>query len=275
MKHVLTSIDAVRQLLPKRKSDAHKGDFGHILIIGGDYGMAGAVILAASAACRTGAGKVSILTRREHANAIYARIPNVMVVDEDEDFGASGKYSVIIIGCGLQQNEWGRRLLAAALKTSLSKVIDADALNLIARMDEVLDLGGCVITPHVGEAARLLKCETSSINENRAAAVQKLSSKFKTTAVLKGHRSLISTNEISEIYECPYGNPGMATAGMGDCLSGIIGGALSSGLESTKAAVFGVTVHAYAGDLAAKQKGEIGMTPMDVIEQIQLVINRK
>jgi NAD(P)H-hydrate epimerase len=158
------------------------------------------------------------------------------------------------------------------LTLDVPKIIDADALNLIAQSGEKYELGKCIITPHPKEAARLLQCDDEWIMKNRNEAALKLRDKFHTTAILKGHGTLI-VGKSGEVYFCDYGNPGMATAGMGDVLAGIIGGAVASGLELEKAAIFGAIVHAAAGDVVAKKYGEVGMLPTDLIAEIQSTIN--
>ena len=138
----------------KRNADSHKGNFGHVLIIGGDYGMGGAVIMAAEAAYRVGAGKVSVLSREENFTALLTRLPNAMTTKYDGNLTNNliGK-TVIVIGCGLGKSDWARDLVKQALASNLPKIIDADALNIFSDSKEKIDLNNSIITPHVGEAA--------------------------------------------------------------------------------------------------------------------------
>lgn len=262
----------------KRKPDSNKGDFGHVLIIGSDMGMAGAVIMAAEAAFRVGSGKVSVLTKEENHKALLSRLPNVMTISQDlVDIKNWQKIfedkSVIVIGPGLGQSAWSKELLNAALESSLPKVIDADALNIIAKSDENLVLENSIITPHPGEASRLLNITNEEVQKNREKSAKNLQEKFNTIAILKGQNSLVCGDDF--LHKCEFGNPGMATAGMGDVLSGIIGGLIAQGLDLKEAAIFGVDLHALAGDLVAKKQGEIGIIPQDLFEYILLIINQK
>lgn len=253
-----------------RKADSHKGNFGHALIIGGDYGMGGAIIMAAEAACRAGAGKVSVLSKTENYPALLARLPNTMTIVGNNFLENK---NVIAIGMGLGKSRWAKDLLKLALASNLPKIIDADALNLISENKKIPDLKNSIITPHVGEAARLLGLSTSEIQKNRQSAVKKLQKKFNCIVILKGKNSLICGKDF--LHECKFGNPGMATAGMGDVLSGLIAGLVAQNLSLKEAAIFGVEIHAKAGDLVAKKQGEIGMIPSDLFSYIPLIINNR
>jgi hydroxyethylthiazole kinase-like uncharacterized protein yjeF len=256
----------------KRKPDANKGNFGHVLIIGGNFGMGGAVIMAAEASYRAGAGKVTVLTKAENFTALLARLPNAMTITSDfPTEKILENKTVIIIGCGLGKSEWAQELFALAMHSNLPKIIDADALNILSESKKTYDLANSIITPHVGEAARLLEISTDEIQKDREVAIKKLYEKFGATAILKGNGTLIFGGK--EIYKCPYGNAGMATAGMGDILSGLIGGLVAQHLENEKAAIFGVNIHALAGDLVATKQGEIGMMPSDLIQYIPQIVN--
>ena len=257
--------------LLKRKKDANKNDFGHVLVIGGDYGMGGAAIMAAESAVKSGAGRVSVLTRNCHLSALLARCPNVMTIDENNisDKIFDNK-NVIVIGCGLGLSAWSKRLFKLAMKCNLPKIIDADALNLIAQSKSKFDLKNSIITPHVGEAARLLGVEVLEIKKDRLKAVKDLYKKFGAISVLKESGTLVFDGK--EIYKCNFGNPGMAVAGMGDVLSGVIAGFVAQKIGLEEAAIFGVEIHAIAGDLAAKKHGEIGLSPIDLIGYVREAI---
>lgn len=261
------------ELLPPRKRDSHKGHYGHVLVVGGDRGMAGAVRLAAEAAVRTGSGLVSVATRATHAVAISAVCPELMCHGVDDAAGLHPlieKATVIVIGPGLGQAAWGQHLLMEVLQTSLPLVIDADALNLIAR--EPLARGNWVMTPHPGEAARLLQTTTAAIQADRFAAVRQIGERYQATTLLKGAGSLVTApNELVAL--CDRGNPGMASGGMGDVLSGVIGGLIAQGLDQFEAAQTGVVVHAQAADTAAVKGGERGLLASDVIAGLRGAIN--
>ncbi len=257
-----------------RKADSGKGNFGHVLIIGGDVSMGGAAIMAAESAYRAGAGKVTVLTKEENILALLARLPNAMTLPSHSSAEKifAGK-TVIVIGCGLGKSVWAQKLFAMAMAANLPKIIDADALNILSESKKTFDLTNSIITPHVGEASRLLKVSSDEIQKDRELAIEKLYKKFKATAVLKGSGTLIFDGK--KIHRCPYGNPGMATAGMGDVLSGLIGGLASQHLSNKESAIYGVNIHAIAGDLVAKEQGEIGMMPSDLFKYFPPIINDK
>jgi NAD(P)H-hydrate epimerase len=263
---------SINQLLA-REPDSYKGNFGHILIIGGDLGMGGAAIMAAEASYRTGAGKVTVLTRKENIAALLARLPNAMTLrDNSSTAEILADKSVILIGCGLGKTQWGQKLFTMAMNSNLPKLIDADALNILSMSQKTFNLSNSIITPHIGEAARLLNISINEIQKNHESTVKKLYEKFGAISVLKGKGTLIFGDQ-KIIHQCPFGNAGMATAGMGDVLSGIIGGLMAQGLDGEKSAIYGVNIHAIAGDLVAKKQGEIGMMPSDLFKFIPQIIN--
>ncbi|HSC47885.1 MAG TPA: NAD(P)H-hydrate dehydratase [Gammaproteobacteria bacterium] len=259
-------------LLPRRRRDAHKGDFGHLLIVGGDLGMGGAVRLAAEAALRSGAGLVSVATRDAHAAGLLAGLPEAMTYGAESPQTLTpllAKASVVAIGPGLGRGAWGKKLLAKVLASKLPLVMDADALNLLAA--QPVKHGRWVLTPHPGEAGRLLGSTALKVQQDRYLAVAKLAAKYKAVVVLKGAGSLVAepggTTSV-----CTAGNPGMAAAGMGDVLTGVIAAFLAQGMEPGDAARNGVYLHALAGDLAARQ-GERGLMARDLIQALRQVVN--
>lgn len=261
--------------LPPRKKDAHKSDFGHVLIIGGEEGFSGAVMLAGKAAYRTGAGLVTILTHPHHAPVINAHCPELMcrsVSVGDALEPHLTKATVIIFGPGLGQSAWGQWLFESfsASKNTLVKVVDADGLNWLAKKPR--HEKNWILTPHAGEASRLLDKSIAWIQENRTKAVEALQHQYGGVCVLKGKNTLIYGKSLAL---CSLGNPGMATAGMGDVLSGVIGGLLAQGLVPEMAANLGVRIHAAAGDLAAEKGGERGLMASDLMPFIRTLVNPK
>ncbi len=245
-------LDARAGDLPRRRANVNKGSFGHVLVIGGDEGMGGAVRLAGEAALRVGAGLVSVATRALHAGAIHAARPELIVRAADGPQSiesAIGRADVVALGPGLGQGAWGHALWDAALRAGKPVVVDADALNLLARNAIVLPAGS-VLTPHPGEAARLLGTDVATIQRDRHAAVREIARRWRSVAVLKGAGSLVGAAD-GRVATCPFGNSGMASAGMGDVLTGIIAGLLAQGLDAWCAACAGVVLHARAGDRAA------------------------
>ena len=265
-----------KQTLFRRRASDHKGNFGHALIVGGDKGFAGAARMAAEAAGRSGAGLVSLATREQHATQIVMCRPEIMAHGTEktnEIISLLKRASVVAVGPGLGQGKWGQKMLAAVLETSLPIIVDADALSLIAQEPARRD--NWILTPHPGEAARLLGCSTAEIQHDRFAAVTKLQKQYGGVIVLKGSGTLI-VSEIAHdqgtISLCDQGNPGMATGGMGDVLTGVIAGLVAQGLDLFTAAQTGVCIHAKAGDRAA-ENGQRGMLAMDLMPDIRSLVN--
>lgn len=262
--------------LPPREADAHKGRHGHVLVVGGNSGMAGAAMLAAEAALYTGAGLVSVATRPEHVSAFVARRPELMVkpvmnAGQLERL-LEGK-DAVVIGPGLGQDVWAQSLLKVVLNSDITVLLDADALNLLANQPSLLEAhsGLRVMTPHPGEAAKLLRCENSSIQRDRFAAALKIHNDWRSIVVLKGAGSLVQSGDGT--YVCDRGNPGMAVGGMGDLLSGVIGSLLAQGVDGPVAARLGVWLHSAAADVVVEQQGVRGLLPSDLLVQIRQHVN--
>ena len=257
--------------LPPRSSDTHKKDFGHVLLIGGNYGMAGAIGLAAKAALYSGAGLVSVLTRGQHTAIATALCPPLMVHDA-ENSKAMKKLirdcNMIVVGPGLGNDDWALALLSEALDSNKPLVVDADALHLLA--EEPLAAERWILTPHPGEAAHLLNKTTSEIQSNRFAAAQEIQNRYHGVCVLKGAGTIVSSNTQTTV--CEGGNPGMSSAGMGDVLSGIIASLQGQGMTQEKAALLGTCAHARAGDLAAADLPR-GLSADVVINYLPSVVN--
>jgi NAD(P)H-hydrate epimerase len=258
--------------LPPRRRAAHKGDFGHVLVIGGGEGMPGAVRLCGEAALRAGAGRVSLATAPSHAAMLTATRPELMshaIADAADLDPLLQKADVVAFGPGLGRSDWAKALFEVVAADSRPAVWDADALNWLAEAPESATKR--IITPHPGEAGTLLGLSTAEIQSDRVAAVQALQERYGGVAVLKGSGSLISSGgETPSI--CTSGNPGMASAGMGDVLTGIIAALLGQGLTLEQAAVVGVEVHARAADLAAAD-GQRGLIASDLITALRAVLN--
>jgi ADP-dependent NAD(P)H-hydrate dehydratase / NAD(P)H-hydrate epimerase len=264
------------QYLKPRPKECHKGDFGRVLIIGGALGYSGAVRLAGEAALRVGAGCVSIATRPEHAVLLNVSCPELMCHGISNGRALNNllkQCTFIVVGPGLGTNEWSLALLQAALKyKDKSTLFDADALNLLAANKIKMKRDNCIFTPHPGEAARLLDTTPQKIQKNRLIAIKKLYELLGGTIVLKGSGTLI-LSEINKAEICHAGNPGMATAGMGDVLSGIIAGLAAQGIPLNDATKLGVLAHAIAADLSAIENGERGMIASDIISNLRKIIN--
>jgi NAD(P)H-hydrate epimerase len=258
--------------LPARKRDAHKGDFGHLLLIGGGPGMPGAIRLAGIAALRSGAGRVSIATHPSSVPAVAASLAELMVhaAEQASDLKpVLDRATTIAIGPGLGTDAWARALLDSVLASGLPLVVDADALNLLADRPQRSDRW--ILTPHPGEAARLLGRSAGEVQRDRTTALAELQRRYGGTVVLKGARTLVSAGE-EPCWVCTSGNPGMATAGTGDVLAGCIASLLAQGLSPELAAVCGVQAHALAGDDAAGA-GQRGMIASDLMPGLRAHLN--
>ncbi len=261
------------EALPLRDRYANKGSYGHLLVIGGDHGMAGAVHLAGGSALRAGAGLVSVATRVDHVSALNAARPELMA------HGADGppallpmleRADVLALGPGLGQSAWSHALWLTALASGKPLVLDADGLNLLAKQPRRFATP-TVLTPHPGEAARLLEVSVAEIEQDRFAAARKLASRYGAVVVLKGAGSLVADQD-GRLDVCPWGNPGMASGGMGDLLTGIIAALLAQGCSPWQAACIGVGLHARAGDVAA-QAGERGLLASDLLAPLRALGN--
>jgi NAD(P)H-hydrate epimerase len=258
--------------LSPRPRTAHKGDFGHVLIVGGDEGMSGAALLAAQAALRSGAGLVSVATHPQHAAVLNLGQPELMVHPMLEARALRGllqRATVVVIGPGLGKGDWGAALLAEVLASGLPCVIDADALNLLAEEDVQLPAES-VLTPHPGEAARLLGVSSGEVQRDRYIHAETLHDRWQAVCVLKGAGTVVADATGTSV--CAAGNPGMASGGMGDLLSGVIGALIAQGLSAAEAARLGVCVHAEAGDLAARE-GERGLVASDLLAFLRPLLN--
>ena len=259
--------------LEPRQANTHKGEHGHVLCIGGEAGMGGAVRLCAEAALRTGVGLASVATRESGVAALVAARPEAMT-HAVEDAAALApllaRADVLAVGPGLGQGAWGRSLLEAALASGKPAVLDADALNLIAARPRALPQA--ILTPHPGEAGRLLGLDSQAVQADRFAAAEALAERYECVVVLKGAGTVVAgPGETPTVIGA--GNPGMATGGMGDLLAGVIAALRAQHLPAYFAAVAGALLHAAAGDEAARIGGERGLLPSDLFPHLRRMAN--
>ena len=267
-----TATRIVKSRLPRRDRCSHKGSCGHVLVVGGDLGYSGAARLAGEAALRVGAGLASVATRIEHSGLMNLGRPELMChgVETAEQLSALlAKANVIVVGPGLGQSVWAKTLFNAAIASGKPLVIDADGLNLLA--DSPSTNSGWILTPHPGEAARLLNCATTDIQKNRFAAALSIQAKYGGIAIVKGAGTLIASEQ--ELAVSTTGNPGMASGGMGDVLAGVIAGLLAQGLSLQEASQQGVYDHGLAADLAAAKDGERGLLASDLMPYLRRLVN--
>ncbi|MES2217188.1 MAG: NAD(P)H-hydrate dehydratase [Pseudomonadota bacterium] len=267
------SLAQFANYLQPRPRDMNKGAAGHVLIIGGGPGFSGAPRMAAAAALRVGAGLVTVATHPKHAAVLNAALPEVMCTGVWNGRALKPliqKATVIVIGPGLGQSLWSKSLLKTALASQLPVLVDADGLNLLAK--KPVTRNNWIITPHPGEAGRLLSLTTQQVQADRLHAVQQLQQRYNAVSVLKGAGTLVLAPHVAPAI-CEAGNPGMATGGTGDILSGVIGGLLAQGIPVGDAAKLGVCLHASAGDLAAAAGGERGMIATDLLPFLRRLVN--
>ena len=267
----------LRKLL--RNSESHKGDFGHVLVVAGHLGFGGAALLSSKAAIKIGAGLVSLATRSEHLQAALSFAPEVMTKPVDSGQSLENYLdfpTVICLGPGLGKDYWSEQMIYKSLENTYKNktpiLIDADGLNLLPEFSKKLPLPKkIVLTPHLGEAARLLNTSVEKVKKNKISAAKRISNKYNSVVVLKSHETLICKED--KIYICDKGNPGMATAGMGDVLSGMISGLIAQKLSLFEAACLGVDLHARAGDIYSEKNNQQSLLPTDIIDLFARVIN--
>ncbi|MGI4992647.1 NAD(P)H-hydrate dehydratase [Halobacteriovorax sp. GFR7] len=263
--------------LPVMDKNANKYSFGHVVVIGGNLGYAGAARLAAEGALRAGAGMVSVLTRKANVSGILAGRPELMVRGIDANERGLNHASLIlekatsvVLGPGLGRDEWGKFMWDHFCHLTHKKVVDADALWFLSQAQSTMKLVNTVITPHEGEAARLLNVPREEVSKHRLSSVKKIM-KFSSTCVLKGHKTLVSSQNL--VYENKTGNPVLAMAGTGDILAGIIGSFIAQGLSLEEAACLGVWVHGRAADLLYEnEEGVRGSVASDLFPYIRKVM---
>jgi hydroxyethylthiazole kinase-like uncharacterized protein yjeF len=262
---------ATLPILASRPMDAHKGMYGRVLVIGGDHGTGGAALLSAQSALRSGAGMVSLATRGEHAAPALARMPEVMVANiasANQLLPMAEAATVLVVGPGLGQASWGRSLLSVAASQNKPQVWDADALNQLAEGTVSLP-ADAVLTPHPGEAARLLGISIKQVQDDRPAAALRLARQYAAVCVLKGAGSLIAAPD-GRLAICEHGHPAMATGGLGDVLAGLVGALRAQGMDGYDAACLGVWLHACAGERLGK--GGRGLAASDLIPAIRQLL---
>jgi len=262
----------VKTALPRRDRCAHKGNCGHVLIVGGELGYSGAARMAGEAALRVGSGLVSIATRPEHAGLMNLGRPELMCHGVETAVRLAAlleKVDVVVVGPGLGQSAWAKALFNAAIVSGKPLVIDADGLNLLANSPTTNP--DWILTPHPGEAARLLNRSTADVQQDRFAAVLSLQGRYGGVAILKGAGTLIASEQALAVSNT--GNPGMASGGMGDVLAGVIAGLLAQGLSLQDAARQGVYNHGLAADLATEKDGERGLLASDLMPYLRQLVN--
>lgn len=270
----LLDIEQFRGMGP-RAVHSHKGTYGRLLCVGGNKGTAGAIRLSSEAALRSGAGMVRVYTHEASTIQVSAGRPELMVTDENLEDALSWA-TCVVIGPGLGQDDWAETVFQTVMKHCQTHpkpmVLDADALNLLSRQATAYTINDCILTPHAGEAARLLGVSVDDVEAERFNYARQCAQRYHATCVLKGAGTIIDNERSTWVSK--HGNPSMATAGSGDVLSGILGALLAQGLSRDIAAKYGVTVHAKAGDDLADLYGQRGMIASDLFDAVRVLINQ-
>jgi NAD(P)H-hydrate epimerase len=272
-------------MLPKRVADTHKGDYGKLGVIGGKEGMSGSVYLAGLAALKSGIGLVYLIPPNSIYEILSIKLNEVIIeklsnsrdylVDDDLDkiMEYSGKYDVMCLGTGIGTDDKTKKMTTEILGLfDKPIVLDADGLNCINESVEILKgrRGATIITPHSVEMSRLINVDTEAIEKDRINTAMSFSKEYDVITVLKGHETIVSNGK--EYYVNTTGNPGMATAGSGDVLTGVIGSFVGQGHDPYYAAKLGVFIHGLAGDMAKARYGEYGMIASNIIECLPYAI---
>ena len=277
MSPTLLSSKQLCKLIPKRPRDSHKGMFGTVAVIGGKRGMLGAPLIAARAALKLGAGCVHAGLLADNAPSVDLLQPELMLHSASDALRLPG-VDVFAIGCGMGTDLTAHKILYDALHSAAALVLDADALNILAKRPDLRALLGArkvatVLTPHPGEAAHLLACEITDVQANRHTAAQELRKRFHSSVVLKGADSVCATSD-GKLFINKTGNPGMSAPGMGDVLTGMIAAFIAQGMSADDALLLAVYLHGAAGDELAKQQAGIGMTATEVTEWARWLLNQ-
>lgn len=267
-----TIPDSIRsQLLPCRKATAYKGNFGHVLVIGGNRGYPNAARLAGEAAVRTGAGLVSIITHPDSVTAVAAGCASLMVTGSNDTCMLNEllkKVTTIIIGPGLGRDDWAKKMFARVIGCQLPTIIDADALHWLSQNPGRHP--NAVLTPHPGEAARLLSCASVDIESDRLSAAMAINEQYQGVTVLKGAGTIVCHNQ--QLHFCLGGNVSLASGGTGDVLSGIIAGLVAQGISLADAAICGVQIQAKASELSSTG-GTRGILASDLFSHLHALVN--
>ncbi len=279
----MATINELIRKFPKRRRDAHKGDFGHVLVIAGSVGYTGAAYLASQAAILTGSGLVTLAVGRSLYEIMATKLTEVMVKPffETKDYSLSllaekellafgERCSVVAMGPGVSQNKETQQLIRN-LVTKFNKpvIIDADGINaFVGHLDMLKNAKTLrVLTPHPGEMARLIGKDASEVQANRKDIALKFASEYNSVLILKGQGTIVA-NSAGEIYVNETGNPGMATGGVGDILTGMIASFVGQGCDLFTASIMGAHFHGLAGDMALKEKGALGLIATDLLNKL-------
>lgn len=290
MNPIFIQLNEIKKLFPPRKPDTNKYDYGHILIIAGSLGMSGAAILTAQSALRSGAGLVTLAIPKSLLGLVAGQTKEIMTLPLPEtrelslalsagkkilQFIKNRRVSVVAIGPGISRHRQTKKLVRKILlQVNRPCVLDADGINAFVGSKKLLKKvkSPLVLTPHCGELARLLEDTTERIQIDRIRSARSFAQEYGQVCVLKGHQTVVTDGR--KTFLNPTGNPGMATAGCGDVLTGMIAGFLGQGLSLLSASLAAVYLHGLAGDIARDEKTELGLIAGDIIDYIPRAIKK-
>ncbi len=269
------NLDSIQKKIPKRSLNSHKGDFGRVMIIGGSEGMGGAAILSSEASLFCGSGLVHLNTHPLNVEASLVRNPEVMALGINKELSIPDNINILLCGPGLKNDDWSNNIFNQVLniKNIETLIFDAGALQFITekRFEKEKNI---ILTPHPGEAAKLLGISNNEIQEDRINAAKEISKKFSAYVILKGNGTIICSQNTEDIFICSEGGPELSSGGTGDVLSGIISALVAQKLDIIDACIFSVAVHARAGEIFKNKIGEIGLNASSLILAIRDLINK-
>ena len=272
------SLDSIQITIPKRSKNSHKGDFGKSLILAGSEGMGGAAILSSEACLFSGAGLVSMYTHPSNIEASLSRNPEIMTLGIEKDFEIPKNIDVLLCGPGLKNNEWSENIVKKAFATRKLKtlIFDAGAFDFLHDLSSKFRCHDAqiILTPHPGEAGKLLGISNDEVQKNRVNSAKEISKKYNANVILKGRDTIVYLKDSNEIHMCSEGGPELSTGGTGDVLAGGIAGLTSQKISISDACMLSVAVHARAGEVFKKDVGEIGLNAGSLSPIIRNLLNR-
>ena len=269
------NFDSITIKIPTRLENSHKGNFGKVLVVGGSKGMGGAGILSSEACLFCGAGLVHLNTHPSNVEASLIRNPEIMALGINKNISIPDKVNVLLCGPGLRNDKWSNNVFNEIFNTAKIKtsVFDAGALNFISKKI-IEDSQNIILTPHPGEAAKLLGVSSNEIQEDRVNAAKIISKKFSAYVILKGKDTIICSQDSEDVFQCSDGGPELSTGGTGDVLAGVISALIAQKLDIMNACMLSVAVHARAGTIFKNKTGEIGLNASLLIPTIRDLINK-
>ncbi|MAR95717.1 MAG: NAD(P)H-hydrate dehydratase [Gammaproteobacteria bacterium] len=269
------NFDSIQKKIPKRSLDSHKGNFGRVMIIGGSEGMGGAAILSSEASLFCGSGLVYLNTHPSNVEASLIRNPEIMALGINESLSIPNNINILLCGPGLKNDKWSNNIFNEIFKTKNIEtlIFDAGALQFITEK-KFDDNENIILTPHPGEAAKLLGISNNEVQEDRINAAKQISKRFSAYVILKGKDTIICSKDNEDIFMCSEGGPELSSGGTGDVLAGVISALIAQKLNIIDACILSVAVHSRAGEIFKNKTGEIGLNASSLILTIRDLINK-